>query len=183
MDEKEEKDQVVEEANGSSGGKAEPEIVDARAEEILRLQAEFANFRRASIAEANTIAQRAVGESVRALTPALDALRIAVGESSDKKDGRFAEGLQKVYDRFVQSLATLGIVPVPAKGAYDPKFHEAVERVAGEEYAIMEVVGGGWMWRDGERVVVPAKVKVGAGNKIVNGDKGDNDVSSGNGIS
>jgi molecular chaperone GrpE (heat shock protein) len=135
--------------------------------DIVRLSADLENLKKDVLTQSAESARRATEQVVRAVAPALDALLAAArameNGNGDAELSQWREGLQKVRDRFEQSFVELGIVPVPVDGTYDPKYHEAVERVAGEEHAIVDVAGLGWMWKDSDAVIVPARVHVGSG--------------------
>jgi len=130
---------------------------------LTQLAADFENFRKDAargMEEAERFGMRAL---VQTLAPALASYVLALQNAEGKIDAQYMKGLRKMYEQFVGAFELNGIVKIPVEGSYDPKFHEAVERVAGESYAIIEVVSDGWMWKDGEQVIVPAKVKVGSG--------------------
>lgn len=134
---------------------------DELREEIMQLTAHFENLRRDLLRDMSAAERRGIASAVRALAPALDSLLLAEKNS----DGETREGIKKTYDQFVQALGRLGVTRIDCGGSYDPKFHEAVERIPGEQYQIIEEVSGGWMWKKEEQVIVPAKVKVGDGRK------------------
>ena len=149
---------------------AQAEVVnteDQLRDDIVRLSADIENLKKNVLQETADARRRATEEAVRALAPAFTALEAALRTMREEtQSGDLAtwrEGIEKVQDLFSAALLELGAVPIPTDGNYDPKFHEAVEKVAGEQYQIMDVVGLGWMWKDDQGVIIPAKVHVGSG--------------------
>lgn len=131
---------------------------------LTQLAADFENFRKDAVRGMEEAERFGIGTFVRTLAPALDSFALALENAEGKIETQYMKGFRKVYEQFVGALESNGIVKIPVKGSYDPKFHEAVEQVAGEAYAIIGVVSDGWMWKDGGQVIVPAKVKVGDGS-------------------
>lgn len=131
---------------------------------LTQLAADFENFRKDAARGMEEAERFGVRAFVLALAPALDSFTLALRSAEGKVEKQYVIGFQKVYEQLVGVFASAGVVKTPIEGSYDPKFHEAVERVAGEAYAIVEVVSDGWMWEDGGQVIVPAKVKVGDGS-------------------
>jgi molecular chaperone GrpE (heat shock protein) len=154
---------VLKGGEGEEGGETSTAPLRIPKDVLARLAADLENLRKEIVAERGRAERAALEAMVRALAPALDSFAIALRELSPSAPEGIVKGLRKVYDQFVQAFAIFGIVPIPHAASYDPKFHEAVERVPGEAYAIIEEVSGGWMWQEGEQVIVPARVKVGDG--------------------
>jgi molecular chaperone GrpE (heat shock protein) len=109
-------------------------------------------------------AERTNADFISALLPVLDNLQRATeaGESADPTV--LIEGVKRISDSFEQTLRTVGVEPVPAVGEnFDPELHEAVDTVdAGPEMegkVISEYSRG---YRMGDRLLRPARVKVGA---------------------
>ena len=164
-------DELAEAAETLAEGEgAQKDVVDTEEQlrdDILRLSADLENLKKNVLTETAEARRRATAEAIRALTPAMNALDVALRtmreetQNGDLADWR--EGVEKVRDLFEAAMLELGAVPIPTDGSYDPKFHEAVEKVPGEQYQIVDVVGLGWMWKDDQGVIVPAKVHVGSG--------------------
>lgn len=160
-------DLVIEDAEATS-----EDVIDQEEKlkaDIVGLSADLENLKKNILTEAQDSRRRALEFSIRAMAPAIDALEMALRtmreESQSEELAGWREGIEKVHDRFVQAMLELGVVPVPVDGTYDPKFHESIEQVPGEEYQIMEVTAIGWMWKEDASVIVPAKVHVGTGKE------------------
>lgn len=128
---------------------------------LLRLQADFDNFRRRTRAEAATLADAANAKVFVELLPVVDNLERAVAaEGADKS---FRDGVALVLRQFLSTLEKMGVVPISAVGEeFDPTRHEAVMRVeATEEFpsgTVVEVLQKGYLFKD--KVLRPAMVKV-----------------------
>jgi molecular chaperone GrpE len=129
-------------------------------EQLHRLQADFANFRRraANIAERSAL-DRAV-EIVTLLLPVIDNLERALG--TETTDAAYAAGMRLTYRHLMNTLTSIGLEPICAAGeAFDPHVHEAVMRVetdAVPEGTILEVFEKGY--RLNGNLLRPAQVSV-----------------------
>jgi molecular chaperone GrpE len=100
---------------------------------LLRLRAEFDNYKRRAERERGETIQFASAELMRELLNVLDSFDLAFrNASSDKADT--AEILQLVYKQFLDALGRFGLKPIEAKGQpFNPNFHQAVSTVATDE--------------------------------------------------
>jgi molecular chaperone GrpE len=94
---------------------------------LLRLQAEFDNFRKRSEKDRVEFAHYAGMELIRELLPVLDNFDLAVkAECSDK---HYSKGVEMIHQRMADTLKKAGLEPIEATGkAFDPHVHQAVER-------------------------------------------------------
>ncbi|HXU47868.1 MAG TPA: nucleotide exchange factor GrpE [Candidatus Binatia bacterium] len=127
---------------------------------ILRLQAEFENFRRRVEREKGEILEFANAETVRALLPMLDDFERALKtESTDKE---YARGMELIYHRLFDAMKKLGLEPIASAGeTFDPHIHHAVEMVESDEHedhAILDEYQRGYNFRG--KMLRPAMVKV-----------------------
>lgn len=126
--------------------------------DLKRLQAEYANYRRRTEEQRQVEIERARGEAAKGLIPVLDDLDRAA-QHGDLVDGTpfavIAEKVRMVVER-------LGVVAYGEKGAeFDPQRHEAIfqQPTPGTETAtVLEVVEVGY--RLGDVELRPAKVVV-----------------------
>ncbi|MBA2173542.1 nucleotide exchange factor GrpE [Halobacillus locisalis] len=130
---------------------------------LLRLQADYDNFRRRTQKEKEADRKYRSQSLVEELVPVLDnfhrALQVEVdGESAQK----FADGMKMVYDQFQAALDKEGVEEIPAQGEpFDPNLHQAVMQVEDENYdsnIVVEELQKGYRLKD--RVIRPAMVKV-----------------------
>ncbi len=125
------------------------------ADDLVRLRADFENFRRRSTREMLEVADRATGELVTGLLDVLDSLGLAQAHGADP-------ALEKIGRQLGDRLSTAGLRPVNALGMpFDPVVHDAIHHEASEDYdvpTVDKVVRPGYYWRD--RLLRPATVEV-----------------------
>ncbi len=150
---------------------APPEIsteVEQLRAELLRLAADFENYRKQVAREREALLERALDQAILAVLPAYDALERAL-EAHPAQDGDYRalrQGLEQVRTLFLEHLGKLGCAPYTSQGQkFDPLYHEAVLTEASDEEknVILAELERGWT-RNG-RVLRPAKVKVSLGKK------------------
>jgi molecular chaperone GrpE len=112
----------------SLGGERD-ELAKERADlqdQLLRLRAEFENFRKRAQRERGEFTEFATMEAVRAIIPVLDDFERALKtESADKE---YARGMELIYQRLLEALKKMGLEPIETKGQkFDPTLHHAVE--------------------------------------------------------
>jgi len=120
---------------------------------LLRLQAEFDNYRKRVQKELGEAGDRALGSFVEELLPVLDAV--------DAARAHGAEEVDQVAGLLVDLLAKQGLERVGADGdVFDPTLHDAVLHESGDEdvQTVAQVLRAGWRWRG--KVLRPAMVKV-----------------------
>ncbi len=148
---------------------AEAEVEGLRAElaersdQLLRLAADFENFRRRKAQELTDRGRYASEEAALALLPVLDNLRRAVGHSAGDGGGQqLLEGLRMVLIQFEQALTAIGVEPVETVGArFDPSVHQAIggeeSDEVSEDTVVAELQPG---YRLHDRLLRPALVQV-----------------------
>jgi molecular chaperone GrpE len=95
---------------------------------VLRLQAEFDNFRKRSEKDRSEFVQYAGMELVRELLPVLDNFELALKAEPACKE--YAKGVEMIYQRMADTLRKTGLEPIEAEGKiFDPHIHQAVEKV------------------------------------------------------
>ncbi|MGE5487896.1 MAG: nucleotide exchange factor GrpE [bacterium] len=127
---------------------------------LLRVSAEFDNFRRRTQRERAEFVEFAGAEIVRELLPVLDDFERALRHETADKD--YAKGIELIYNRFADTLRKAGLEPLEVDGKpFDPHMHHAVERVPTEEVEEGTIVGEhqrGYNFKG--RLLRPAMVKV-----------------------
>lgn len=109
---------------------------------LLRLQAEFDNFRKRTERERLEFAEYAGEQTVRALLPILDDFERALKAGASAGAGEeFLRGVELIYNRLLDSLKKQGLEPIEAEGSkFDPHQHEAIGRLETEEHEDNTVV-------------------------------------------
>jgi molecular chaperone GrpE len=147
-------------------------LADATAEiaalkdRLLRLQADFENFRKRTARERQDVAARTAEALMTDLLPALDHFELGLHNAAAQETSRaIHDGFQMVYDQLLGALRKYGLTPIDAaSAAFDPHVHEAVAHVPSAEYAadeIVEQVRRGY--RLGEKLLRPVHVVVSSG--------------------
>ncbi|HTQ07232.1 MAG TPA: nucleotide exchange factor GrpE [Polyangiaceae bacterium] len=132
-------------------------------DQLLRLAADFDNFKKRSRKEVEDLGKIARENVLRELLPVFDNLERATSHASGATDVKaLTDGISMVTRQFLDTLGKLGIERVPALGLpFDPAVHEAVQHLETTEYApgtvAMELQAG---YRMGDRVIRPAMVVV-----------------------
>jgi molecular chaperone GrpE len=129
---------------------------------LVRLQADFDNFRKRTARERREDAARHTAALVESLLPVLDAFERAFASEAAKAHEETRKGFELVYRQLTESLARHGLERIPALGqAFDPHVHEAVDRVETQDApdgTVLEELSGGYRVRG--RVVRPSMVRV-----------------------
>jgi molecular chaperone GrpE len=135
-------------------------------EQLLRLMADFDNYRKRTTRQHEEARQYATADLVIALLPGLDNLERALnaaGQDLNLSSARIAEGVSMVLRQLKEALGKVGVREVQTQGlAFDPTRHEAVDLVsvpASDDGLIVEEVQHGYLLH--ERLLRPAKVVVG----------------------
>ena len=151
----------------------EGEVVDelsaARAEaaqyldDLLRLKAEFENFRKRMVREQTAMVERASATVVEKLLPVLDNFELALMAADRTKDyASMVRGVEIVYSDLMDVLRKEGLEKIDSlHESFDPSVHDAVMHAEGEgdDIVVLEEMRTGY--RFGGRVLRPSMVKVG----------------------
>lgn len=128
---------------------------------LLRLQADFDNFRRRARLEKEELSQVVAAGVIKELFPVLDNFERAVAASAQDV-AQLRTGVEMVHRQFVAILEKLGVKYIAAVGdTFDPARHEAVARVedAGQpDGLIVDELQKGYEM--GGRVLRPSMVRV-----------------------
>jgi len=147
--------------------KAELAMAKAKAEEhydhLLRLQADFDNYRKRSQKEKTELIKYASERIVEDLLPVLDNFERAASAAKVNPDfAAFSKGVDMIFRQLQTALYKEGLKAMEAIGQpFDPNLHEAVLRVASEEHpenTVVEELQKGYYLK--EKVLRPCMVKV-----------------------
>ena len=130
---------------------------------LLRLQADFDNFRRRNAAEREELATYVTISVVNKFLRILDNFERAEAAAEKAMDVQsVVDGMAGIQKQFVKTLEDLGVKEIPAKGEkFNPNFHEAVMRGQNpemEDETIDMVLEKGYQLHD--KVVRHSKVRV-----------------------
>lgn len=137
----------------------EKELTDTK-EQLLRLTAEYANFRKRSEKEKNESFTFATAKAVGEILSVVDNLERALSNEQEDYEG-LKKGVQMTFDGLMASLEKLGVTVYGESGdQFDPNFHNAVMHIEDEsmgENVITDVFQKGYKIND--KVIRPAMVK------------------------
>ncbi|MBY7143336.1 nucleotide exchange factor GrpE [Virgibacillus sp. NKC19-3] len=129
---------------------------------LLRLQAEFDNFKKRSQKEKEVDRKYKSQDLVNELLPVIDNFERALQVEVTDATSSLIEGITMVYQQFKDALKSQGVTEIEAEGnVFDPNLHHAVMQVEEEEWesnTVVEELQKGYMLND--RVIRPAMVKV-----------------------
>ena len=152
------------EKEGFSGPKNLKEAqaqIDDLEDRLLRLTAEYDNFRKRAQRERSEARQFANQHLLEKQLPILDNFEMALMAAKDA-DPAIRDGVQMIYDQFVGVLKDAGVEPIDAGGEpFDPNLHEAIsqkETIEVEEGTVVEQAQRGYKLDD--RLIRPARVVV-----------------------
>ncbi|MEE2813887.1 MAG: nucleotide exchange factor GrpE [Verrucomicrobiota bacterium] len=137
------------------------EKIDELNARILRLTADYDNFRKRALRDKDDVRQYANQDLLEKLLPVLDNFEMAISAVKDA-DPSIKDGVQMIYDQLFNVLKDSGMEPIDAIGMqFDPNFHEAIsqeESVEFEEGKVIQQVQRGFRLQD--RLVRAARVVV-----------------------
>lgn len=144
---------IVEETNPME------EELEATKDRLLRVRAEYDNFRKRTSKEKDELASFAIGTAVMEILPVLDNFERAM--EAPCSDDEFRKGCELILTQMKESLSKLGVQEIPTDIPFDPEIHNAVMHTEDEnlgENSIITVMQKGY--RLGDRVIRHAMVGV-----------------------
>ena len=121
---------------------------------LIRLQADFENFRKRTLKQQTEYLERAAGQLVDKLLPVLDTVDLALAHGG-------GEDIKQVSGGLMSALEKEGLERIAGEGSrFDPTLHDAVVHEPGDtgDQIVIEVLRAGYKWKG--RVLRPAMVKV-----------------------
>ena len=129
-------------------------------DQLLRLQAEFDNFRRRNNAVRSEAWEDGARETVALMLPVIDNLERALEAAKDKTPLR--QGVEMVHKQMLELLAKRGVTVIDRVGeAFDPELENAVMQAdpsEGEPGTVCTVLQKGY--RTANRIIRHAAVRV-----------------------
>lgn len=137
----------------------EKELAETK-EQLLRVTAEYANFRKRSEKEKQDTFVFAKSETIKELLPVIDNLERALANDKEDFEG-LKKGVQMTFDSLVNILNKMGVEIFGTPGdEFDPNLHNAVMHIEDENYKngeIVDVFQKGYKIND--KIIRPAMVK------------------------
>ncbi|KAA3486511.1 protein GrpE-like [Gossypium australe] len=151
-------------------------------ERVLRISADFDNFRKRTERERLSLVSNTQGEVLENLLPVLDNFERAKAQIKIETEGeeKINNSYQSIYKQFMEILGSLGVEPVETVGnLFDPMLHEAIMREDSTEFEegiILQEFRKGF--KLGERLLRPSMVKVSAGPGPAKPEQGESSEST-----
>lgn len=136
---------------------------DRMRDQLLRIAADFDNFKKRSRKEIEEVRRRAIEDTLREILPVIDNLERASEAMAGATDvSAVSDGVRMVLRGFDEVADRLGLKRVPTVGnLFDPTCHDAMQQEETDDHApgtiVNEVVPGYLL---GERLLRPAMVVV-----------------------
>lgn len=135
------------------------EELDATKDRLLRLTAEYDNYRKRTIKEKEGIYSDAYVDVLKEIVPILDNLERAVAADGSIED--LKKGIEMTIKGCKDSFAKLGVEEIDASGEFDPNLHNAVMHIEDENLgknAVAEVFQKGY--KKDDKIIRHTMVKV-----------------------
>ena len=134
-----------------------------------RAEADFQNYKRRTEQERDELRRFGNVSLIINLLPVIDDFERAFSSLDSHLAGlSWFDGIYLIYRKLSQLLENAGVRPIESEGQpFDPRFHEAVAHVEGEEGKVLSEVQRGYKLHD--RVLRPAMVVVGKGSEQTHG--------------
>lgn len=157
LNEEESQEEKENEINASSD-----EEVEELRNSLVRLQADFSNFRKRCDKEKSDYIKFANESLVSDILPVLDNFNRAFDAAEAQGvNSELTEGFELILKSLIGVLENKGLKEIESDGeVFDPQFHQAVitEDSDGESGIVLETLQKGYMLND--RVIRPSMVKV-----------------------
>jgi len=156
--------------------------IDQLKDQLLRLRADFDNFRKRSLREKGEIYENANEALMLELLPVIDHIQLALNSAkehlvlggpvvpalrlgSGQADQTFHEGIRMIFDQLLNTLVKYGLNPFNSeKQPFDPNLHEAISCLPSEtepEGTIIAQSRQGYRYNN--KMLRPAQVVVSSG--------------------
>jgi molecular chaperone GrpE len=150
-------DEPVEQQQEEQQPEQEQEVDDR----LLRLAADFENFKKRATRERLEYVAFANERLVKDLLPILDDLERALEAAAEHQEAKLEEGVRLVHRSLAHLLEREGLKQIATDGTFDPHVHEALLAQPSEEHEsgdVLDVIQKGY--KLGDRVIRPARVIV-----------------------
>lgn len=116
--------------------------LSALKDRLLRLQADFDNYRKRVIRERNDLIRRANENLLLEILPVIDHLEIGLETArAHKTQPAVVEGFDLVYEQLLGALRKSGVEPIDAEDAFfDPHQHECVSHLPSESVPADKII-------------------------------------------
>jgi len=162
---------VVEEA--ATGAPSEADVLKDR---MLRLQADFDNYRKRSARERSEWQAFATEQLIKDILPVVDHYELGLATAEkNQTSAAVLDGLKLVYEQLLGVLKKHGVAPLSAAPGtpFDPHIHEAISHLPSAEHPsdviIAETRRG---YKLGDKMIRPLQVVVSSGSADADAEGG-----------
>lgn len=131
---------------------------------MIRRQADFENYRKRIERQSDEDRRRGIERVLEDLLPVIDAFERALKAHDNPAYEEYKKGLELIYQQLRNIATKHGLEKIDAAGKeFDPRFHQAIERVETTAYpegSVLEVLQDGYLFHG--RVLRPSIVRVAA---------------------
>lgn len=154
----------TEKSMGKASEKKESDANKELEEQLKRVQADYANYRRRTEERREQEVLRGKKQLVQEILSVVDNLELALKQVKKQDQAEFYKGVELIYGQLVTALEQQGVKRIDAE-TFDPAMHEVLLTEASKEPkgTILEVLQQGYML--GSDVLRSAKVKLSSGGK------------------
>jgi molecular chaperone GrpE len=119
-----------------------PSEIEQLKDRVLRLQADYDNFRKRTIRDQSEMVARANADLLLQILPVMDHFERGLRDArAHKADKSIVDGFQLIYDQLMGAWLKAGLTPINAEGQmFDPNFHEAITNIPSDEHPADTVV-------------------------------------------
>ncbi len=152
---------IVDAEDSNEASRLQTEIEELR-ESYLRKLAEFDNYRKRTDREKTNLRRTAGEVVVREIVPVLDNFERALSHAVDTDPDAFRLGVEMIAKQLWEVLERQGLEKLDPEGqAFEPEFHEAIQRVEDSQHppgTVVWVLAKGYTF--GGKLLRPAMVGV-----------------------
>lgn len=148
-------------AYGKSNQQGNEEVEELN-KKLLRLQADYDNFRRRSRTESEQLSLFVKADLIGKVLPVLDNFSRALSVNDNQDAESFRQGMEMIYRQLEKTIYEVGVEKIEAEGsAFDPMVHEAMMNIESPDLPdgqVAMVLEDGFKIKD--KVIRPSKVSV-----------------------
>ena len=135
------------------------EELDSTKDTLLRLRAEYDNYRKRTVKEKEGIYSDAYIDVIKEILPVIDNLERAIAADGTLED--LKKGVEMTMKGCQDAFSKLGVEEIDATGEFDPNFHNAVMHIEDENFdknVVAEVFQKGY--KKDDKIIRHTMVKV-----------------------
>ncbi|MFU0825378.1 nucleotide exchange factor GrpE [Clostridium sp.] len=112
--------------------------LEALKDRLLRINAEYDNFRKRTDKEKKLIYTDACEDILKHMLPVFDNLERAIAAEGNAED--LKKGIEITIKQFNDAFEKLGVEEIPTSGEFDPNYHNAIMHVEDDSFGKNQIV-------------------------------------------